>query len=143
MTRPHLGVSPRPFFIALCIVVAASAGVAVYGVPAVSAVHVHHKPGSIVGAETPQLIPDDAAYRQVLIAIAGMAARPDRQNALESYFLYMEQVAAARAPELGSARFGRRDKDSLRAIAVDLNQRSRAARRTLGSQRASLAAVKS
>jgi hypothetical protein len=86
------------------------------------------------------LIPDDAAYRQVLIVIAAMAARPDRQKALDAYFGYMEAVATIRASGLASARLSTRDRNALRAIAVDLDQRSRSAGRNLGKQRAAFTA---
>jgi hypothetical protein len=140
MTRPQLGATARPFLLALFIVVAAGVGMAVYGVRPTSKEHVHHKPGSIVGAETPQLIPDDAAHRQVLIAIAGMAARPDRQKALEAYFAHIQAAGVARSPELKASVLTLQDRHTLREVALDLHNRSRLAKRTLGSQRASLAA---
>ena len=50
--------------------------------------HVHHPPGSIVGKDTPHLIPADLAQRLMFTAIAGMARGQSR--ALGFYFASIE-----------------------------------------------------
>ena len=47
--------------------------------------HVHHRAGSIVGRETPELIPDDVALTMVL-RLVGDLARESASPACEGFF---------------------------------------------------------
>ena len=55
--------------------------------------HVHHRPGSIVGVEHPELIPDDRAYSLMLRMLAGAAQLPDGQRRVDGYFSKIEASA--------------------------------------------------
>lgn len=57
--------------------------------------HVHHRPGSIVGAETPSLIPDGVAYAQVLNTLAAIHDLPNGEARLKSYFRHIEATVSA------------------------------------------------
>jgi hypothetical protein len=59
--------------------------------------HVHHPPGTIVGSDTPDLIPDHVAIGLMLRAIAGMA----RQNggSLKAYFSNFETTSGTKVSD--------------------------------------------
>lgn len=110
----------------------------VYGAPA----HRHHPPGTIVGKETPQLIPDEVAYRLVLNTIAGMAADPARQKALDGYFGYMERMGAAGIASTPQLKFAEQDRSTIQQVALELDTSSRrAATSNLRDVRAARTAV--
>jgi hypothetical protein len=90
--------------------------------------HRHHSLGSVIGKDTPQAIPDDVAYRQILNTIAGMAATPKRQKALDAYFHHIEVTAAA---GLGLASDSltllKEDQDTLKEVSLQLHSRTQVA----------------
>jgi hypothetical protein len=54
--------------------------------------HIHHPPGSILGSQTPELIPTEGAIEQLLRAVATLNANSDGGKLLSSYLSLMDQV---------------------------------------------------
>jgi hypothetical protein len=97
-------------------VAVASAGL-VYGRASEPPIHAHHRQGSIIGSETPELIPDSVAFHLVLRLIADLEDGGDQQR-LRAYLNYID-AASSTPGALTSA-----DKDRLLAAARDHKLRS-------------------
>jgi hypothetical protein len=78
--------------------------------------HIHHRAGSIVGGDTPELISDDVAFHLVL-SLIGDLEHSRNENRLNAYLAYID--AASGVP----ARLSAQDRRQLIAIGREHRQR--------------------
>jgi hypothetical protein len=58
--------------------------------------HLHHRPGSIIGKETPEAIPDDVAYHMMMRLMGGLEDAPDGAARVKSYIEWVERHSKQR-----------------------------------------------
>jgi hypothetical protein len=79
--------------------------------------HLHHRLGSVVGSDHPELIPDDMAYSAMLNTLAGQIRAPLGEARAESYLSFINRSTGGVLTPT--------DLDVIRQIAMSYDQRRR------------------